>query len=242
MKKNMIEDLRAKTKEIIFGFGKEYTSLVQQYRDLKNDDNYTAKYKEKKKAELLEKLKTGRVEAYKKAIALVDQERKDNKRKKSNYNNLSLEEKTLIALEKNNLIQMAMLKVKGAPVETLKEFVQANDYDEDVKTIVQAELKERANKDGGLDNIEKALSMELRMAKDVFGIVEQQLRTEMADEDKVSISYGNVRSIKKNFDIEEVQHYFKDDTESGNISNGSTLPTLGSGGTGEVKETNYFGN
>ncbi|MDK0977722.1 hypothetical protein P5F65_13545 [Clostridium perfringens] len=236
MRKNMVDALVVKTKEVIFEFGKEYISLVEEYEELKQDENYSEIYKEKKKSDILEKVRAGRIKAYEKALALVEKERKSSE--KVDYKTLSIEEKTLIALEKNNLITMAKIKVEGASVSELREILEEGNFDEDIKFIIQAELKKRAKEKNGLDFDEKTLSRELRNNIDEFSNIEKQLKQQMQDEDTIFISYANYKSVKKDFDILDDKinnNYFSMET---NRITGS-LPRLRSG-SGEVIETNYF--
>ncbi|MDK0969255.1 hypothetical protein P5F69_14560 [Clostridium perfringens] len=236
MRKNMVDALVVKTKEVIFEFGKEYISLVEKYEELKQDENYSEIYKEKKKSDILEKVRAGRIKAYEKALALVEKERKSSE--KVDYKTLSIEEKTLIALEKNNLITMAKIKVEGASVSELREILEEGNFDEDIKFIIQAELKKRAKEKNGLDFDEKTLSRELRNNIDEFSNIEKQLKQQMQDEDTIFISYANYKSVKKDFDILDDKinnNYFSMET---NRITGS-LPRLRSG-SGEVIETNYF--
>lgn len=235
MKENLIGILRDKADKILFDFGNEYISLVQQYKNVMENENYSDVYKEKKKIEILEKVRTGRSAAYKKALDLVDKERREDDKKRKSYDRMSVEEKTLIALEKNNLIHMATMEVKGASTDKLRNLIIENNYDKDIKTIVQAELNSRFQENKSFKHDEKVLSMELRIDKDVFGIVEQQLTSEMANEDRVRISYGNVRSIKKSFDMEPENYYFNDDNKN---TKGGSIPKLTDGAG--VRESNYF--
>lgn len=210
------EQLQVIVNEITLEFGKTYLNLIEDYKGIKNNEDYSEKYKESKRIELVERVKVDREKAYKKALEVVSKEREKFEEEKKADEKLSLEEKTLKALEKNNLIQLTMLRVKGAPVETIREILEESNFDNDVKIIVQAELSDRARGENGLSSSETILSRELRHTKDIFSVVESNIKAKMLEEDKVYVSLGNVRSIEKDFDIIVNHNYFSSDGEEGN--------------------------
>lgn len=202
------EQLQAMVNEITSEFGKTYLTLLEEYRGIKNNEDYSEKYKESKRLEFVERVKADREKAYKKALEVVDKEREKLEEEKKADEKLSLEERTLKALEKNNLIQITMLRVKDDPVETLREILDETNFDIDVKTIVQAELSNRGRGANGLSDLEMILDRELRHDKDIFTVVEGNIKAKMLEEDKVYVGLANVRSIEKDFDITINHNYF----------------------------------
>lgn len=208
------EELQSKVNEIIFNFGKEYLNVLSQYNEIKNNEDYSEKYKENKRNEFLERVKKSRKESYDKALDMVNTERKKVEDEKKKETKLSIEEKTLKALEKNNLIQMAIIRTKGAAVDILRKVYQESNLDEDVKTIILSELSGRKEK---LDE-EIILERELKHTVDIFGVVEENITNKIRDTDMVQVSLGNMRSISKDFNIglgddyfslkEKTEHYF----------------------------------
>ena len=208
------EELQSKVNEIIFNFGKEYLNVLSQYNEIKNNEDYSEKYKENKRNEFLERVKKSRKESYDKALDVVNTERKKVEDEKKKETKLSIEEKTLKALEKNNLIQMAIIRTKGAAVDILRKVYQESNLDEDVKTIILSELSGRKEK---LDE-EIILERELKHTVDIFGVVEENITNKIRDTDMVQVSLGNMRSISKDFNIrlgddyfslkEKTEHYF----------------------------------
>lgn len=208
------EELQSKVNEIIFNFGKEYLNVLSQYNEIKNNEDYSEKYKENKRNEFLERVKKSRKESYDKALDVVNTERKKVEDEKKKETKLSIEEKTLKALEKNNLIQMAIIRTKGAAVDILRKVYQESNLDEDVKTIILSELSSRKEK----SDEEIILERELKHTVDIFGVVEENITNKIRDTDMVQVSLGNMRSISKDFNIrlgddyfslkEKTEHYF----------------------------------
>ena len=208
------EELQSKVNEIIFNFGKEYLNVLSQYNEIKNNEDYSEKYKENKRNEFLERVKKSRKESYDKALDVVNTERKKVEDEKKKETKLSIEEKTLKALEKNNLIQMAIIRTKGAAVDILRKVYQESNLDEDVKTIILSELSSRKEK----SDEEIILERELKHTVDIFGVVEENIINKIRDTDMVQVSLGNMRSISKDFNIrlgddyfslkEKTEHYF----------------------------------
>ena len=208
------EELQSKVNEIIFNFGKEYLNVLSQYNEIKNNEDYSEKYKENKRNEFLERVKKSRKESYDKALDVVNTERKKVEDEKKKETKLSIEEKTLKALEKNNLIQMAIIRTKGAAVDTLRKVYYESNLDEDVKTIILSELSSRKEK----SDEEIILERELKHTVDIFGVVEENITNKIRDTDMVQVSLGNMRSISKDFNIrlgddyfslkEKTEHYF----------------------------------
>lgn len=207
------EELQEKVNKIIFNFGQEYLSELEEYEKIKSNEDYSEKYKESKRAEILKRIRADREKDYKSALELVQEERNKVESEKSAYEKLSIEEKTLKALEKNNLIQITIQRVKGAPVEILREILEGSNFDNDVKTIVQTELSDRSRGENGLSDSEVILDRELRHIQDMFSVVENNLRVKLLEENNVYISLGTIRSIEKDFDIILNHNYFSVNTD-----------------------------
>lgn len=208
-----MKKLDERVRSIIYGFKGEYHKAVNQYREIANSGDYTQSYKDKKKAEILDKLIEQRAEVYKKALEEVEKDRRERDKPKKE---LSVEEKLLQATERNNLIQMTGLRVKGAKAYALKNIFDESENNEDVKNIIIGELRGREN----LDFEEKSFLEELNIKRpqDDIEVAENNIKFFMGNDDNFYLSYGETRSLKKDFDL-ETSNYFKNTEEVSNYFN-----------------------
>lgn len=208
-----MKKLDERVRSIIYGFKGEYHKAVNQYREIANSGDYTQSYKDKKKAEILDKLIEQRAEVYKKALEEVEKDRRERDKPKKE---LSVEEKLLQATERNNLIQMTGLRVKGAKPYALNNILAESENNEDVKNIIISELRGREN----LNFEEKSLLEELNIKRpqDDIEVAETNIKFYMGNEDNFYLSYGETRSLKKDFDL-ETSNYFKNTEEASNYFN-----------------------
>ncbi len=186
-----------------------YTKAKDDYKKVITSDLYTDVYAKRERDKILKNFREQKQSLYEKALGEVKKERNSIEKTiaDASNKNLSVEERLLLEMQRNNKILLAQNKVKNADVTKLKEILEQSNGDKDISELILSEIEGRKD-----DSIDANSLMEIRfLAKEVSPFIEvdnleKQLMVDMEDTNEVKLSLMVKRSIEQDFDILEEQN------------------------------------